>query len=155
MPLVHIIWPPAGSPCRELSFKHHPMFRKLEIRIPELANTELVAAWLSKVLSTITSSVFTQLAINITRVSPSFDNASESQVHEWNSVDNVLDRLSLREDVALVLRPVHWAIEDKFKELVEKYFPLMRENGRVVLEEPPSRLDDTLLWGPRRISNGR
>ena len=52
----------------------------------------------------------------------------------WNSVDNMLDRLSLCEDVTLVVRPQHSVVEDKFKELIEKYFPLMWENGRVVLE---------------------
>lgn len=77
--------------------------------------------------------MFAELTIYIARVSSSFHNASENQVREWNSVDNVLDRLSLYEDVTLVLRPQHRITESGFKELVEKYFPLMWENGRVVL----------------------
>ena len=132
-----IIQPSADDQCPQLDFKRNPAFRKLEIKVSEWAKTELVAAWLTKTLSTVTSSTFTELTICITRVSPSFDNASEDQVYGWNSVDNVLDRLSLCEDVALVLKPQQWIMEDKFKELIEKYFPLMWENGRVVLEEPP------------------
>ena len=71
----------------------------------------------------------------------------------WNSVDDVLDRLSLYEDVTLVLRPQHRVIESKFKELIEIYFPLMWENGRVVLEGPPAYTDDgpirrMLISGP-------
>ena len=72
----------------------------------------------------------------------SFHIADESQVRAWNSVDNVLDRLSLCEDVTLVVRAQHWVIEDKFMELIEIYFPLMWENRRVVLEGPPPYMDD-------------
>jgi len=79
--------------------------------------------------------VFTELTINIARVSFSFHTAGESQVHGWNSVDNVLDRFSLCEDVTLVVRPQHLVIEDKFKELIEIYFPLMWENWREVSGE--------------------
>ena len=86
--------------------------------------------------------MFAELVINIARVSFSFHTANESQVRGWNSVDNILDRLSLCEDVTLVVRPQHWVIEDKFKGLVETYFPLMWENGRVVLEGPPPYMDD-------------
>lgn len=55
-------------------------------------------------------------------------------MREWNSVDNALDRLSLCKSVTLVLRPQFWVMDDKFHELIEKHFPLMWENGRVVLE---------------------
>ena len=100
-----------------------------------------------------TSKAFTELIINIARTSFAFDVANESQVRAWNSVDDVLDRLSLYEDVTLVLRPQHWVIEDKFKGLVEIYFPLMWENGRVVLEGPAPYTDDgpirrMLISGP-------
>jgi len=121
----------------QLSFRRKPALRKLEITLVEWANTELFATWLSGTLSTINSNVFTELVICITRVTFSFHTASESQVREWNSADNVLDRLSLCEDVTLVVRPQFWVIDNKFKELIENYFPLMWENGRVVLEGPP------------------
>ena len=120
--------------------------RKLEITLVEWANTEVFATWLSRTLSTINSNAFTELVICITRVAFSFHTASESQVREWNSVDDVLDRLSLCEDVTLVVRPQLWVIDDKFKELVEKYFPLMWESGRVVLEGPPPYMKN----GPMR-----
>lgn len=67
-------------------------------------------------------------------MSYSLHNASEDQVRGWNSVDNVLDRLSLGEDVTLVVRRQDWTIDDQFKDLVEQYFPLMWENERVILE---------------------
>lgn len=67
-------------------------------------------------------------------VSRSFNTASENQVRGWNLVDDALDRLSLYEDVTLVVRPQHWMIDDQFKGLIEKYFPLMWENERVVLD---------------------
>jgi hypothetical protein len=99
--------------------------------------------------------VFTELIICIARVS-SFQTANENQLRGWNSVDNVLDRLSLCEDVMLVVKPQHWVIEDKFKRLIEKYFPLMWENGRVVLEGPAPYLDNGLIkrvrmLGPEQI----
>jgi len=56
-------------------------------------------------------------------------------VRGWNAVDNVLDRLSLCEDVMLVVRMEHWVVGEEFDELIERYFPLMWENGRVVLEK--------------------
>jgi hypothetical protein len=49
----------------------------------------------------------------------------------------VLDRLSLYEDVTLVVRLQYWTADDQFKGLVEKYFPLMWEEGRVVIDELP------------------
>ena len=79
--------------------------------------------------------MFTELVIFITHVTFSFTSAWESQVREWNSVDNVLDRLSLCEDVTLVVRVQGWMV-DELERLVEKCFPLMWENGRVVLEAP-------------------
>ena len=121
----------------QLSFKHNSGFRKLEITLVQWTNTELFATWLSGTLSTITLNVFTELVISITRVTFSFHTASENQVREWNSVDNILDRLSLCEDVTLVVRPQFWVIDDEFKGLIEKYFPFMWENGRVVFEELP------------------
>lgn len=113
---------------------------------------ELIAEWLSKTLSTITSDKFTELTIYIARVSHSFTTASENQVRGWNSVDNVLDRLSLCEDVTLVVRPRHWTIDDQFKGLIEKYFPLMWENGRVVLGGVPPHLEYRLVSA---IGSGR
>lgn len=78
---------------------------------------------------------------------------TEDQVRGWNSADNVLDRLSLCEDVTLVVRRQHRVAEDKFKKLVEKYFPLMWENGRVVLEGSSPDVEDgsvrrTRISGP-------
>jgi len=58
-------------------------------------------------------------------------------VRGWNLVDNVLVRLSLREDVTLVVKAKEWVEMDKFGGVIEKYFPLMWERGRVVLEVPP------------------
>ena len=49
----------------------------------------------------------------------------------------MLDRLSLCEDVTLVVRPQFRVIDDMFKGLIEKYFPLMWENERVILEGQP------------------
>lgn len=62
----------------------------------------------------------------------------------WNSVDNVLGRLNLRKGATLVVRPQRWVAEDKFKELMEKYFPLMWKSGRVVLKIPPPEVKDVL-----------
>ena len=112
------------------------MFRELEIKLAEYANTELAATWLSETLSTITSNVFIKLTICIARVSFMFHTPNEDRVRGWNSVDNVLDRLSLCEDVTLVIRLQDWVVDDTFKGLVERYFPLMWENGRIVLEGP-------------------
>ena len=133
-----LTWLSGGTqyPQRQLSFKRHPILGKLEIKLADYADTELVATWLSEMLSTITSNVFTELTICIARVSFMFHTASEDQVRGWNSVDNVLDRLSLCEDVTLVIRLQHWVIDDKLRGLVERYFPLMWDNGRIVLEGP-------------------
>ena len=129
----------------QFNFKHSPKLRKLEITLLEWANAELFATWLSGTLSTITSEVFTELVICITRVTHSFKAANEDRVRKWNSVDNVLDRLSLCEDVTLVVRPQFWVIDAKFEELIENYFPLMWENGRVVLEGSPPYLEGMLV----------
>jgi len=118
------------------------MFQKLEIKLVEWANTELVATWLSGTLSTITSNVFTELTIRVTRMSFSLRDTDENQLCGWNSVDNMLDRLSLCEDVTLVMRLQYWVTNMEFGELMEKYFPLMWENGRVVLEMPPPYMDN-------------
>lgn len=129
-----LTWLPGDVQIPQLSFNRQSALRKLEITLVEWANTEVFATWLSRTLSTITSDTFTELVISIARVTFSFHITSESQVRQWNTVDNVLDRLSLCEDVTLVVRPQFWVIDDKFKELVGSYFPLMWENGRVVLE---------------------
>ena len=100
-------------------------------------DTELAARWLSGTLSTIASDEFTKLIIHVTQASSSFLKANESQVHEWNSVDDVLDRLSLYEDVALVVKLQERMTDDGLVGLIEKYFPLMSENGRTVLEAEP------------------
>jgi len=97
----------------------------------------MAAGWLSGTLLTITSSVFTKLTISVAHVPFFLHAAAENRVGGWNAVDNVLDRLSLCEDVMLVVRPEGWVERDKFEEAVEKYFPLMWENERVVLEVPP------------------
>ena len=95
---------------------------------------EAAAAWLFGTLSTITSNVFTELTMTIAPPSPSFYFASVQRVREWNSVDDVLDRLSLCKDVTLVVILQNSAIDDEFRELIERYFPLMWENERVVLK---------------------
>ena len=90
----------------------------------EFANPESSVGWLSETLSTITSKVFTELTIY-----PYF-----ASVRGWNSVDNVLDRLNLREGVTLVVR--RRMREDGFEDMIKTYFPLMWKKGRVVLEVP-------------------
>ena len=62
---------------------------------------------------------------------------SDSQVRAWNAVDDVLDRLSLCEDVALTVRVERCVVDDQLRSLIEKKFPLMWENGRVTLEGYP------------------
>jgi len=49
-------------------------------------------------------------------------------------IDNVLDRFSLCDDVTPVVRLENSVLRDRFKELAERYFPLMWENGKVVPE---------------------
>ena len=93
-------------------------------------SAESSTGWLSETLSTITSEVFAKLIIWI----PPRYAASENQVRGWNSVDDVLDRLNPCGDVTLVVRPLQWVVEDKFKDSVAKRFPLMWKSGRVVLE---------------------
>lgn len=59
--------------------------------------------------------------------------ANENLAREWHLVDNVLDQLNICEDLTLAAGPLrHWAVDDKFKELVEKSFPSMWKHGRVV-----------------------
>lgn len=124
------------------------MFKKLEIKLVKWANMEFVAAWLSETLSTVTSNVFTELIIHTASGASSFHTTTDNQVLGWNSVDDVLDRLSLCEDVTLVVRPENRVIDDKFKALVEAYFPLMWENERVVLEGSPPYEEN---WADRRV----
>ena len=116
------------------------MFRKLEIKLARYANAERAAAWLSETLSTITSNVFTELSISIFAFRP----PTEDQVRGWNSVDNVLGPTRLFEGVTLVVRPQH-TVGTQFKPLIEKYFPIMWEDERVVLEGPSPDVDDELL----------
>ena len=130
---VSLTWTTEAGQCPRLNFERHPKLRKLEIRLIEFVRAEHVAAWLFETLSTITSNEFIELTIYIARVSYSFHTGSEDQVRGWNLVDDVLDRLSLCEDVALVVKPQNLTVDDQFKGLVETYFPLMWENGRVVL----------------------
>jgi len=136
---VHMIQPSGGSQYPQLSFERHPAFQKLEIKLTEGTNVGSAPRWLSKTLSTITSNVFTELTISIpiALVLFAFQAGGENHVDGWRLVDNVLDRLSLRKDVALVVRPQRsWVMVDKFKESIQKHFPLMWENGKVVLEIP-------------------
>ena len=106
------------------------MLRKLEIGPPERANAESTATWLYKTLSTITPKAFTKLTISVV-ILTSHNPASETQVH---SADNMLDQLSLCEDVSLVVSPPqHCAVEDRFKGVVEKSFPSMWKKSRVVV----------------------
>lgn len=96
--------------------------------------------WLSETLSTITSSVFTELLISIFAFCP----PTEDQVHGWNSVDNVLGLSRLFEGVILVVRPQH-TVGSKFNGLIKEYFPCMWGDDRVVLEEPLPEMDDELF----------
>jgi len=95
--------------------------------------------------------MFTELTIYISLAASSFYCLGGDQVRGWNSVDDVLDRLSLCEDVTLVVRPQNWVVEDKLKESIEKYFPLMWENERVALAIPPRNVEDA---PGRRIQRG-
>ena len=136
---------PGAPQCPLISFEQHPALQKLEITLARGAVMERAAGWLSETLSTITSNAFTELTISIANVSYMLHNATQDQLRGWNSVDNVLDRLSLCEDVALVVKPQQWVEKDKFGEVIEKHFPLMWENGRVVLEIPPPNMKDVAL----------
>jgi len=93
---------------------------------------EDVARWVSKTLSTITSNVFAELTIYF---HPD-RTASENELSGWNSVDNVLDWLSLCEDVTLVVKPMQWVGGGSFNSLIRVCFPLMWGNGKVMLKMP-------------------
>ena len=82
--------------------------------------------------------MFTELTIHF----PQVHTVTESQVRGWNSVDNMLDRRSLCEDVTLIVRPLHWVVVDLFKGLVGVCFPLMWKNGKVVIKVPPPDTED-------------
>jgi len=89
-------------------------------------------------LSTITSEAFTNLTISVIITPPKSHAGSQHQARWWHPVDNALDRFSLCRDVTLVASPSHrWVVEGGFKELVEKSFPSMWENGRVVIHHDP------------------
>jgi len=136
----------SGTPrCPQLSFKRHPVLRDLEINLASSVDLERAARWLSGTLKTITSNAFTKLTVCVDRVTLSLRATGENYVREWSAVDNVLDRLSLCEDVTLVVRLDEWVEMDKFGKMVEKYFPLMWENGRVNLEVPPPTMRDVTL----------
>ena len=94
---------------------------------------ESAARWLSETLLTVTSDAFTELTIDF----PPVYTASENQVRWWNSVDSELDRLSLRGDVTLVVRPFQWVREATFRGLMGRCFPSMWKTGKVVLKIPP------------------
>jgi len=66
-------------------------------------------------------------------------------VHGWNSVDNALDRLSLRVGVTLVVRALWWMEEYDLMDVIEGYFPSMWKKGRVTLQVPPPDMEDELL----------
>ena len=136
---VHVIQLSDAPQHPQLSFEQHPAFRKLEIKLTEGTNIGRAPRWLSETLSTITSNVFTELTISIPIALVSFvlQTGGENHLREWCLVDNVLDRLCLREDVMLVVRLQRWMVGDRFQELIERCFPLMWENGRVMLEVPP------------------
>jgi len=119
------------------------MFRKFEIKLADRENTESAARWLSGTLSTITSNVFTEFTICI----PSFYTPSEDRVRAWNLVDNVLGRLNLRKGVTLVVTR-RLTREDEHS--IEKCFPLMWKNRRVVLKVPPPDTLDELLRALQR-----
>jgi len=74
-------------------------------------------------------------------------------VREWNSVDKVLDRLNLCEDVTLVLRSQDWVGLERLKVSTEKYFPLMWRKGRVVLKEQPTTTDDAILKAIQNVES--
>ena len=82
-----------------------------------------------------------------------FDIMSDGQVREWNSVDKVLDRLDLCEDVTLVLRPQDWVGLERLKVLTEKYFPLMWRKGGVVLKEQPTTTDEVILKAIQNVES--
>ena len=138
--LVHIALPPVGTNYPQLSFKRHLALQKLKIGLPGRASAEGPAKWLSETLSTITSKAFTKLIISVVITSFSSYAARDNQARGFHSVDNVLDQLSLCEDVTLVASPPqHWVLEGRLKELVENLFPSMWKNGRVVVENPPPK----------------
>ena len=87
--------------------------------------------------------MFTELIIHF----PSVYTATEDQVRWWNSVDSVLDRLSSREVVTLVVRPLEWVREGMFNDLMRECFPLMWESGKVMVKVPPYESDGG--WAPQ------
>jgi len=95
---------------------------------PVRSNTKIAVRWLSETLLTATSDVSAELTVYFSYV---------YRVHGWNSVDNLLDRLSLHENVTLVVRRPEWVSEDVFRGSVRKCFPLMWKNGRVMLKVSP------------------
>jgi len=128
--------------CPELSFRRHSALRELKINLTDRSRLESAAGWLSVTLSTVTSNLFTKLTISIVLVSSFIRATGEIYVREWNAVDNVLDQLSLCEGMTLVVKAKVWVEEDKFGEVIEKYFPLMWGSGRVVSEVPPPPVRD-------------
>ena len=117
------------------------MLRKLDITLFKQANAENAIGWLSNALSTITSDVFTELAVRI----PPFYGASEYQVRAWNPIDDVLDRFNPRVGVTLIVRLRFWPVGDEFKDLVKLCFPSMWKNGKVVIQVSSQDIQDALL----------
>ena len=124
------------------------MFRKSEVNLDKIADPEHVAGWLSDTLSTITSNVFTKLTVCIIAMPFSTRAAIENS---GGSVDPVLDRFSLCEDVSLVMRMQGRMEEEESKGLAEKCFPLMWRSVKIVIEVPDRSVEDAI---PRRIRHG-
>ena len=142
MTLTQTISFSGGTQCPQLNFKSHSVLRELEVNLTERSHLESAARWVSGTLLTATSNVFTKLTISIALVSVWLRATGENYVRGWNSVDNALDRLSLREKVTLVVKLKQWAEEDKIVEVIKTYFPSMWESGRVVVEIPPPPVRD-------------
>ena len=142
--LIHNVWLSEALLCPRLSFERHPAFQKLEIKLGRCRNTESAAGWLSETLSTITSKVFIELTVSMTLISFTSHTENEGLVRGWGSIDNVLDQFNLCEDASLVAGSLFW-LDDGFRDLVERHFPLMWKRGRVVLEVPPLNAEDDLL----------
>jgi len=127
---AHTIQLPGAPAYPQFNFERHSALRKLEIILAACMTSDHAAGWISKMLSTITSSVFTKFTLCF----PSFYSARENQARWWNSVDDALDRFSPRVDVTLVMRAAQFRVEGgRVEGLAQKYFPLMWKNGKVVL----------------------
>ena len=145
-----MISPSGSSDCPPLSFERHHAFRKLEVKLVRDANREGAVGWLSETLPTITSNVFTKLTISINLDPFSCGAANENLVRGWSPVDRMLNRFGLCEDVTLAVRVENWVEELDLRGLIEKYFPLMWGNGRVVFEVLEYDMDSEYVIPRRR-----